>query len=188
MKLYFITRNDFKVKEVDYFLKDTAIEIHRIDLTIQEILDVQLEKVVRDKTLQAYNAIQNPCVVEHGGLCIDALNGLPEGLSKPVWDTVDDRLCQFLRDDDHRTAIAKTVGGYCDGKSIQLFVGKTRGSLAESARGEYKFQWDPVFIPEGSKQTYAEMGFPAKAQYSQSRKAWEALVQAVGHSEERARE
>jgi XTP/dITP diphosphohydrolase len=76
-------------------------------------------------------------------------------------------------------ATAKSVIGYCDGKKVYLFTGETRGSISQSGRGDYKFQWDPIFIPDGSNQTYAEMGFPKKKAYSQAAKAWNELIQAL---------
>ena len=65
---------------------------------------------------------------------------------------------------------------FCDGKRILTFCGVTEGSVAEKARGAYEFQWDPIFIPNDASETFGEMGFPKKAKFSQSRKAWNALV------------
>jgi inosine/xanthosine triphosphate pyrophosphatase family protein len=43
-------------------------------------------------------------------------------------------------------------------------------------RGDYKFQWDPIFIPGGQDKTYAELGFPDKGKYSQAAEAWRQLL------------
>jgi XTP/dITP diphosphohydrolase len=64
------------------------------------------------------------------------------------------------------------VVGYCDGRRVHLLEGETKGSIATKAKGSYKFQWDPVFIANGSSKTFAQIGFPAKAAFSQAAKAW----------------
>lgn len=177
MKLYFVTTNDYKVKEVERYLAGTDLKLQAVSYQIQEVLNLDLEVVVRDKVLKAYAHLGHPCVVEHGGLLVEALGNLPGGLSKVVWDTVGEKICSFLGPSDSRTAIAQSVIGYCDGKRVHTFKGETEGALADSARGGYLFQWDPVFIPKGETRTYAEFGFPDKEQFSQAAKAWRSLVQ-----------
>ncbi len=179
VKLYFVTVNDFKAEEVTHYLRASGVDLSIIRHGIQEILNIDLEVIVRDKALKAFKEVGLPCVVEHGGLYIDALSGLPGGLSKVVWDTVGDKLCTFIKPDDIRSATATSVVGYCDGKRLHTFTGETRGSVATSARGAYKFQWDPIFVPNGAKLTYAEMGFPEKARHSQAAKAWSMLLAAL---------
>lgn len=93
-----------------------------------------------------------------------------------MWDTVGDKLCNFIEHTAIGSATATSVVGYCDGKRLHTFIGETRGIVASSARGAYKFQWDPIFVPNGAKLTYAEMGFPEKATYSQAAKAWNLLL------------
>ncbi len=176
MKVYFVTINEFKANEVGHYLRGSGADLQVIKYPIQEILNIDLSVVVRDKVLKAYRNLGRPCVVEHGGLRIDALRGLPGGLSKVVWDTVGDKICSFLEPGDSRAATAQSVVGYCDGQRVHLLVGETRGTVAERSRGDYKFQWDPIFIPDGQDRTYAELGFPDKGKYSQAAKAWRLLL------------
>ena len=53
---------------------------------------------------------------------------------------------------------AKTVLGYCDGREIHLFEGAIEGTVPRMPAGPEDFQWDCVFIPDGSTMTFAEMG------------------------------
>jgi XTP/dITP diphosphohydrolase len=176
MKLYFVTVSKFKSCEVREYFRGSGINLEIIDYQIQEILHKDLEVIVEDKLTKAFIEFRVPCAVEHGGLFIDALNGLPGGLSKVVWDSIGDRLCGFMQPGDSRAATAKSVIGYCDGQKRHLFVGETRGVITDCGRGGYEFQWDPIFIPDGSARTNAEMGFPEKAKYSQAAKGWAKLI------------
>lgn len=53
---------------------------------------------------------------------------------------------------------AKTVLGYCDGREMHLFEGAIEGTVSRVPAGPEDFQWDCVFIPDGSTKTFAEMG------------------------------
>jgi XTP/dITP diphosphohydrolase len=69
--------------------------------------------------------------------------------------------------------------GYCDGRRISTFTGETKGSITKESRGDYHFNWDPIFIPEGYTQTYGEMGPQMKLATSQAMKAWDNFLAAV---------
>ncbi len=85
---------------------------------------------------------------------------------------------RFLAPGESRGAVALSVIGYCDGRRIRVHRGETRGNVTEKADGEYKFNWDPIFMPEGSEQTYGQMGMELKRATSPSVKAWEAFLTA----------
>ena len=59
---------------------------------------------------------------------------------------------------DDKTAYAQCTFAFCEGPEAepQIFVGKCQGEIVEP-RGENMFGWDPVFQPEGFKQTFAEI-------------------------------
>ncbi len=179
-KIYFVSVNKYKAEEVRYCFKNSHVDLFVVDnIKIQEIMDIDLEIIIKDKILKAYRKLKSPCVVEHGALHIEALKGLPGGLSKVIWDTVGDDICKWIPKES-RNARAKSMLGYCDGKKCYLFKGETRGTIADRKRGEREFQWDPIFIPEGETITYAELGFPEKMKYSQAAKAWEGLINHLG--------
>ena len=62
-----------------------------------------------------------------------------------------------------------------------------RGTVTERARGEYKFNWDPIFIPDGFEQTYGQMGLEMKRLTSPVAKAWAEFLTAEFGTREKAR-
>ena len=176
MSLYFITSNPYKKEEALEIFKGRGITLEIVDIPIQEIMHLDLKVIVKDKILKAYKEFGLPCVVEHGAIKIEALNGLPGGISKVVWDNIGNKLCKLILSGEARNAEAESVVGYCDGKQIYLFSGITKGTIAHEARGKRMFQWDPIFIPKGSTKTYSELGFPEKERYSQATKAWKKFI------------
>lgn len=156
------------------------------DVPTSEPLLCDLETMVRFKVESAYREVRVPCIVEHAGLILDGYqaNSFPGGLTQPMWDALDaDRFvasCSVLT----TRAIARAVVGYCDGLSIQTFVGETSGVLTPMPKGSRAFYWDTVFCPDGgSGMTYAEIagndksGLLDKLKLSQSIKALTAFMQ-----------
>jgi XTP/dITP diphosphohydrolase len=184
MKIYFVTANDQKFSEaqgcIDMLQAELSVNVNlcQIKVHLQEILTRDIDAVVKNKAVAAYRYLGIPCVVEHSGLFMDALPDLPGVLGRMIWEAVGDRICGFLREGDSRAAVARSVIGYCDGRRILLHSGRTPGRVAEAARGEYTLNWDPIFIPEGSEQTYGEMGRDEKRATSPSVKAWRDFLQA----------
>jgi XTP/dITP diphosphohydrolase len=73
--------------------------------------------------------------------------------------------------------LAKTRIGYCDGRRIHQFEGEISGRLSPQPQGNRDFQWDCVFVPDGSSQTFAEMGEDAKNAISMRRKALDVFAE-----------
>jgi XTP/dITP diphosphohydrolase len=179
MKLYFMTTNKNKAAEATAFFRQTDVkdsynvEFRVIKYDVQEILHPDLNLVVTKKALEAYRYLKQPCTVEMSGLFFDGLPQLPGPLGRIILKAFGDRMCDFLRKEDTRLATARAIIGYCDGKRIRWYEGSTAGKVTERARGDYnKSNWDPIFIPKGAKQTYAEMGRERKYKTSPLIKAW----------------
>ena len=188
-RIYLVSMNEKKISEVlDYlkYLKDESnidINLGVVRCDVTEILDSDIHKIARCKALEAFRYTGFPCLVEHGGLFMKDLPNLPGGIGKIIWEAVGDRMCSFLRDEDSREATAVSVIGYCDGRRIRIFQGKTEGYVATQARGDYTYNWDPIFVPEGSPQTYGEMGPEKKRATSPSVKAWDDFLKNELHIE-----
>lgn len=183
MKLYFLTTSRFKIKEAKHYATWRGInakyglELAIVKHDVQEILHSDVEVMVRKKAVEAYDYLRYPCVVEHGGLFMDALPGLPGGVGKIVWKAVGDKMCKFLGPGDSREATARSYLGFCDGRHVRVYVGETRGRIAKGKRGHYKFAWDPIFLPENSAITYGEMGLQGKKKTSPTVKAWDKFLE-----------
>lgn len=157
MKIYFVSNNEFKIKEAKEILsKDLIVE--DIKMKIDEIQSEDAEKIVKDKVLKAFKAIKRPVFVEHTGLYIEDFGNLPGGLTQIVWDSLQaDKFCDYFGTRKNTKAEAKTIIGYCDGKKTISFEGSISGNISNKPIGNRKFQWDCVFIPEGYTKTFAEL-------------------------------
>lgn len=159
MKLRFMSSNEHKITEVKRILAPDGVEIVPVSRKIEELQTQDVEALVRDKLIKAFQEIGRPLFVEHTGLYLRGLNDLPAGLTQIFWDRLKAErfadLVAALADDK---VLAKTVLGYCDGYQIHLFEGTIEGKVPRTPVGPDDFQWDCVFIPEGHTRTFAEMG------------------------------
>ncbi|NNG70494.1 non-canonical purine NTP pyrophosphatase [Rhizobium laguerreae] len=159
MRLRFMSRNEFKIQEVRSILEKSGVEIVPVDSKIEEIQTDDVEKLVKDKCIKAFQKIGRPLFVEHTGLYINALNGFPAGLTQVFWDTLEaDRVSDIFGKMADTAVMAKTRIGYCDGKKVIQFEGRISGKIAPEPRGNRAFQWDCIFIPDGYGETFAELG------------------------------
>lgn len=174
-KLYFNTINPVKVSEIKEIFSNYGGNIGFLDNNVTEILSPKLEEVIKAKAAQAYRRANVPVIVEHGGLEIEFFNDYPSALSKPMWDMLEDKICKLIPPSETRKAIAKSAVCYCDGMRYVICFGQTEGRISHKSLGNGGFQWDPIFIPNGSSKTYAEMTQTEKLEFSQAMKAYTAL-------------
>ncbi len=173
--LTFVTGNKAKAKDVQKIL-DFPINI--VDLDLDEIQELDLEKVATHKVSEAYKKINSPVFVDDVGFYIEAWNNFPGPLIKWVLKSGNGRselLLEMLKNVKQRNATAKLAVAYHDGKKIRCFLGEVRGTIATEVRAgnNFGFGWDSIFIPKGFNKTYGEMTFKEKNKISHRRKAFD---------------
>lgn len=159
MDIRFLSSNVYKIGEVEKILGPVGVKIVPAPIKIEEIQTEDVQRLVRDKVLKAFERIGRPVFVEHTGLHLPGLNGLPGGLTQIFWDRLQaDSFVSLVKNLRSRLVTAKTVIGYCDSRTIHYFEGEVSGTVPDAPAGQRDFQWDCVFVPDGYTQTFAELG------------------------------
>lgn len=172
--LIFVSKNPFKHNEAKQILEPLGITVEVDSTEIQELQTIDMEALVRDKAIKAFQRIGRPLYVEHTGLYLDLLGGFPGGLTQIFWDSLQkDRFSELFASQNHR-ALAKTHIGYVDGQRVHVFKGEIAGRIVSPPRVDHGFQWDCIFVPEGENLAFSEMG-DRKNEISMLRLALEAL-------------
>ena len=172
--LIFVSKNPFKHNEAKQILEPLGITVEADPTEIQELQTIDTEALVRDKAIKAFQRIGRPLFVEHTGLYLDLLGGFPGGLTQIFWDSVKkDRFTELFASPTQR-ALAKTHIGYVDGRRVHVFRGEIAGRIVAPPRVDHGFQWDCIFVPEGEKLAFSEMG-SRKNEISMRRLALDAL-------------
>jgi len=177
-RLIIASGNQGKIAEFSRLL---GREIEGKKLDLPEIQSTDVRAVAKTKAEAAYAQLGAPVFVDDTGLYIDAWNQLPGALIAWFLDNVgNDGIIKMLAGWDNRSARVVTALGYCDEHGSQVFVGELTGSIADTARGDNGFGYDPIFIPEGSDKTFAEMTSAEKDAISMRAQAAAAMHQGLG--------
>jgi XTP/dITP diphosphohydrolase len=179
--------------------KDKVFEIKKIftipDLQLLTLWDLNLEiDVNEDQNTLEGNAIKKaktvfeisgiPSVADDTGLFVEILNGKPGVFSSRYAGnnaTYEDNYLKLLKElekfpDDKRSAYFKTVVCYYFQPDKYLLLdGICKGKIAFQPQGKNGFGYDPIFIPNGFSQTYAEMSIEQKNAISHRNKAFTKL-------------
>ncbi|KAL3317607.1 hypothetical protein Ciccas_003732 [Cichlidogyrus casuarinus] len=160
----FITSNKNKLTEVVKILGNEFnpyLDTQNVDLP--ELQGSSLEEISIEKCKIAAKSLNKPCFVEDTALCFRALGDLPGAYIKWFLEQLGTNglrkmLIGFPGPDQFKAEAVCTLSFY-DGNpnyDIEVFQGRVPGTIVEP-RGEHTFGWDPIFMPDGFDQTYAEM-------------------------------
>lgn len=185
MKIVFATHNAHKVSEVQAVLGSEYQLVTATEAGIsEEIPETQptIEGNALQKARYVYEHTGLNCFADDTGLEVEALNGAPGVYSaryagEHVSYTDNNKLLlKNLAGYQNRKARFRTVIALIlDGKE-HLFEGRVEGTIATEPHGEGGFGYDPLFIPEGSQLTFAEMSPEAKNGISHRGRAVAKLV------------
>jgi inosine triphosphate pyrophosphatase len=171
MKLYFVTGNKEKFREVKHILDGFDVEQLEIDLPE---LQGEPDDIVKEKASIAAEKTKKTVFVDDASLCFNALSGLPGPYVKDFIKKIGIKgLYELANKYPDNTAIALVSIGYCEpGKKPLVFQGKVKGKIV-SPRGDTRFQWDQILMPEGYDITFSQMSMEDKNKISHRKLAFE---------------
>ena len=178
--IIFATNNEHKIKEIQSLVGSdfTIITLEQagIDIDIPEPHDT-LQENAYEKAITIENITKQNCFSEDTGLEIEALNGEP-GVKSARYAGGDrnfqaniDKVLEKLNGITNRKAQFRTVICLLWNKEVFYFEGICKGTIAETMHGAEGFGYDPIFIPEGSSKSFAEMTMEEKNKFSHRQKA-----------------
>ena len=183
--IIFATNNQNKIVEVRAVLGKSfniiTLKEAGIDIDIPEPHDT-LEANATEKSKTIFNITNKNCFSEDTGLEVEALHGEPgvksaryAGDGRNFDDNID-KLLTNLKNADNKTARFKTVISLLLDGGEYFFEGICTGKIIGERKGNNGFGYDPVFIPDGSDKTFAEMDMAEKNKFSHRKKAIEKLI------------
>ena len=185
MKIIFATNNQHKAEEVRSLVPGNfqivSLKQAGIDIDIPEPYD-NLRDNAAAKARTIHKLTETNCFSEDTGLEVYALNSEPgvhsaryAGDEKSFSNNIDKLLYNLNGINDRRARFRTVFCLILDGDE-NYFEGTCEGRIAEHIQGEKGFGYDPVFIPEGSDKTFAQMDLQEKNVFSHRRKAVDLLV------------
>ncbi len=185
-ELIFATSNEHKAKEIQSLLPDgyriLTLKAAGLDVDIPEPFDT-IEENSKHKAQTIFNLTGKDCFAEDTGLEVTALNGAPGVKSaRFAGEPPDDqrniaRLLQEMKQYENREARFKTVITLILTKTEHQFTGICPGIIGKQPLGTNGFGYDPVFIPQGSTLTFAQMNLSGKNLFSHRKQALSSMIQ-----------
>uniref|UniRef100_A0A7J3KGA8 dITP/XTP pyrophosphatase n=1 Tax=Staphylothermus marinus TaxID=2280 RepID=A0A7J3KGA8_STAMA len=166
-EIVFVTRNEYKVREVEPIASKYGFKIVQTNLPKLEIQSEDLVKIAKTAALTSYASLNKPLFVEDAGLFIEALNGFPGPYSSYVYRTIGCKgILKLLENCNDRNACFKSVVVLIYEPFIVIEEGEVCGYISREPRGTGGFGFDPIFVPHGSSKTFAEMSIEEKNRFS----------------------
>jgi len=185
MKLIFASNNQHKIDELKAFagkeLEIVSLKDAGIDIDIPEPHDT-LEENASEKSRMIYKLTGKDCFSEDTGLEIEALNGEPgvksaryAGETRSFKDNIEKVLNKLANKQNRNACFRAVISLIIDGNETQ-FEGICNGKIIDTPIGTEGFGYDPIFIPDGSKRSFAEMPIEEKNRFNHRTKAAAKLV------------
>ncbi|HKY74175.1 MAG TPA: RdgB/HAM1 family non-canonical purine NTP pyrophosphatase [Patescibacteria group bacterium] len=189
-KLLVATHNAGKKKEIQDILSDLSYVVLMLDdienkIQLPEEMGATYEENALIKARFAGESSQLLTMADDSGLEVSALPGeLGVRTARYAPGADADRNIKLLvamkdvRDRKARFISCITLYDPTT-KQTQVFIGEMGGTISEESKGTNGFGFDPVFIPEGYTQTFAELGATVKNEISHRAKALRQLKRAL---------
>jgi len=185
MKIIFASHNENKTREIRQLLPENIELLSLKDILYGEEIEETGTTLEENSALKARTIFEKtgiPTIADDTGLEVYALNNAPgvysaryAGPQKSDDDNIS-KLLSSLHTSVNRKARFRTIFTYCDADKLEQFEGLVEGEIAKEKNGKNGFGYDPVFIPEDKKITFAEMTLTEKNQLSHRARALEKLV------------
>jgi len=171
--IFFATANIHKFNEARCILGSLGIGVGMLKLKGDEIQSESLQEIAEKSVQSAYKKCGLPIIVEDAGLFIDALEGFPGPYAAYAYKTIHNSgILKLLETKENRNATFQSIISYCDNQTQMdplSFYGQSKGVITLQERqepGKPAFGFDPIFQPNNSSKTFAEMTLQEKNSYS----------------------
>ncbi len=190
MKLVFATNNPNKLKEVRALLPSTIKLLSLTDIGCKEDIP-ETSPTIEGNAIQKANYIKEhygyDCFADDTGLEVESLDGAPgvysaryAGKEKNA-DANMNKLLNELSEVEHRDAQFKTVIALIINHKLQTFTGVCKGAITKEKKGSSGFGYDPIFLPYGYSNTFAELPLSEKNKIGHRGKAVQQLIKFLNH-------
>ena len=188
LKLVFATNNAHKLTEVREIAGDSFRVLSLRDIGCFDDIPETADTLEGNALLKARFVKQKygyDCFADDTGLEIKALNNAPGVYSARYAGEAKDSKANMrkalfeLQNQTDRSARFRTVIALILGEDEYILEGTVEGLIIDEARGETGFGYDPIFVPQGFTETFAELGAEAKNTISHRAEAVRKLKQII---------
>ena len=179
-KIVFATNNEHKLREIRAIIHDGTEVLSLADIGCHADIPETADTLEGNALIKAHFIYDNygyDCFADDTGLEVEALDGAPGvHTARYAGDDQDSqanmrKLLQEMKGKDNRNARFRTAIALIQGGEEHLFSGEVRGTITTEPLGNKGFGYDPVFIPEDTGLTFAQLGEDVKNHISHRARA-----------------
>jgi len=166
MEIVFATNNQHKLKEIQQILGQHFNLLSLADIGCSEDIPEEsdtIEQNSMDKAEYVYEKYGKNCFADDTGLEVEALDGRPGVFSaryasdeKDMEKNIAKVLLELSGKENRKARFKTVISLILDGEKYQ-FEGIINGQIISEKIGISGFGYDPIFVPDGFSQTFAEM-------------------------------
>jgi XTP/dITP diphosphohydrolase len=186
MELVFATNNQHKLMEIQNLLNGHPVLLSLEDIGCREELPEDretLEDNASQKAWYLYDTYGKSCFADDTGLEIDALNGEPgvysaryAGPERSAEANMDKVLTNLNKINNRKARFRTVISLVLNGIETR-FEGVVEGRILHERKGDSGFGYDPIFKPDESNLSFAEMSLSDKNKISHRARAFLKLVE-----------
>jgi XTP/dITP diphosphohydrolase len=186
MELVFATNNQHKLMEIQNLLNGHPVLLSLEDIGCREELPEDretLEDNASQKAWYLYDKYGKSCFADDTGLEIDALNGEPgvysaryAGPERSAEANMDKVLTNLNKINNRKARFRTVISLVLNGIETR-FEGVVEGRILHERKGDSGFGYDPIFKPDESNLSFAEMSLSDKNKISHRARAFLKLVE-----------
>lgn len=189
-RIVFATNNVHKLQEIRAMIPEGIKLLSLTDIGCHADIPETADTLEGNALIKARYVAEHygmDCFADDTGLEVETLGGAPgvhtARYAGEAHDTEAniDKLLAELADKDNRKARFRTAIAFIVQQEEHLFEGILEGEIAPVRRGTDGFGYDPVFIPEGTGKTFAELGSDIKNRISHRALAVNQLIEYINH-------
>lgn len=165
-KIVFATHNTHKLEEVRMILENEAEVAGLAEIGCMEDIPENaenLEENAQTKAMYVFEKYGYNCFADDTGLEVEVLDGAPGVFSARYAgepSNSEKNMEKLLREMDgktNRSAQFRTVIAFVENGVTHYFEGIIKGKIGIERLGKEGFGYDPIFIPEGYDESFAQM-------------------------------
>ena len=184
-QIVFATNNKHKLEEIRNILDNTLNILSLDDINCHEDIPETGSTIEENALIKARYIKEKygyDCFADYTGLEIKSLNNEP-GVYSARYAGNDhnseknmQKVLENLKGKNDRSACFRTCIALITSNNEYLFEGKIEGEIITEKKGESGFGYDPIFVPDGYTQTFAELGNDIKNKISHRALAVKKLI------------
>jgi XTP/dITP diphosphohydrolase len=185
VKLVLASNNKGKLAELQRWLPAGISALRLADIGFSQVIDEPFDSFRENACIKAktvFDFCGLPTLSDDSGICADALGGRPGVHSaRFAGDGASDQqnnqkllasLCDTRDRDAHYTAVLCFINA----EGARYFEGRCDGQIGPAPVGEQGFGYDPIFIPQGFSESFAQLAPELKGRISHRARALQQFV------------